>query len=140
LRALDWRTPTLKRWAIIEHPFGTTVKFLALASLPAATSEMINAIGTSQGITRIRGCCGQECPRSGQMRLAVFRKFSGAVGLAVLGVFCVLLTTASSASQPWHQENGFRWAELKVPAGGKTGFKLLTAQETGINFTNTLDL
>jgi hypothetical protein len=40
----------------------------------------------------------------------------------------------------WHQENGFRWAELKVPKEGKTGFKLLSPEETGINFTNTLDL
>ena len=40
----------------------------------------------------------------------------------------------------WHQENGFRWTELSVPKDGKTGFKLLPPQETGINFTNTLDL
>src|SRR5712664_1464242 len=40
----------------------------------------------------------------------------------------------------WHQENGFRWAELNVPNGGKTGFRLLRPEETGINFTNILDL
>src|SRR2546426_5772153 len=51
------------------------------------------------------------------------------------------LRVATCAATPqWHQENGFRWAELNVPKEGKTGFKLLPPQETGINFTNTLDL
>jgi len=51
------------------------------------------------------------------------------------------LRVASRAAPPqWHQENGFRWTELSVPKDGKTGFKLLPPQETGINFTNTLDL
>ncbi len=56
--------------------------------------------------------------------------------------WCLALATSvvdgSGASQ-WHEEKGFRWAELKVPTGGKTGFRLLSPQETGINFTNTLD-
>ena len=51
------------------------------------------------------------------------------------------LSVGSWAATPeWHQENGFRWAELDVPKGGKTGFKLLSPEETGINFTNTLEL
>src|SRR5262249_7336222 len=45
-----------------------------------------------------------------------------------------------SAAPQWHQENGFRWADLNVPKGGKTGFTLLPPTETGVNFTNTLDL
>ena len=45
-----------------------------------------------------------------------------------------------AATPEWHQENGFRWAELNVPKQGKTGFKLLPPQDTGIHFTNTLDL
>src|SRR5262245_46422177 len=53
----------------------------------------------------------------------------------------ILITGVAFASDPeWHQENGFRWAELKVPAGGRTGFKLLPPEDTGIRFTNTLDL
>lgn len=39
----------------------------------------------------------------------------------------------------WHAEKGFRWAELEVPAGGKTGFTLLPPEQTGIFFTNELD-
>jgi enediyne biosynthesis protein E4 len=52
-------------------------------------------------------------------------------GLGV--VTCVL-------GSEWHQEKGFRWAELPLPKEGKTGFKLLSPKETGINFTNTLEL
>src|SRR5206468_638792 len=47
---------------------------------------------------------------------------------------------AQEASEQWHQGKGYSWASLNVPAGGKTGFKLLPPEETGINFTNTLDL
>jgi hypothetical protein len=43
------------------------------------------------------------------------------------------------AEQQWHEESGFRWADLDVPVGDKTGFHLLSPKETGINFTNTLD-
>src|SRR3974390_773255 len=55
----------------------------------------------------------------------------------LLLVTCICLPAA--AEPDWHQETGFRWAELPVPRGGQTGFKLLTPEETGINFTNTLD-
>src|SRR5258708_29232221 len=53
---------------------------------------------------------------------------------------CCFAALVCPAAQDWHQESGYRWAELKVPAGGKTGFKLLTPDQTGIAFTNTLDL
>src|SRR5262245_43507465 len=49
------------------------------------------------------------------------------------------LSFAAAAPQ-WHQENGFRWADLNVPKEGKTGFTLLPPTDTGVNFTNTLDL
>jgi hypothetical protein len=61
-------------------------------------------------------------------------------------LICLVILTAglqagiAAETQQWHQENGFRWAELSVPSGGKTGFRLLRPEETGINFTNTLDL
>src|SRR6266508_1868833 len=39
----------------------------------------------------------------------------------------------------WHVEKRFKWAELNVPRGGKTGFTLLTPDQTGIAFTNALE-
>src|SRR5882724_7183499 len=61
--------------------------------------------------------------------------------LMLLAILVGDLEAGISASAPqWHQENGFRWAELNVPKGGKTGFRLLRPEETGINFTNILDL
>jgi hypothetical protein len=39
----------------------------------------------------------------------------------------------------WHAEKGYRWSDLKVPAGGKTGFTLLGPEVTGVAFTNLLD-
>src|SRR5436309_3745827 len=58
------------------------------------------------------------------------------------GLVAAALATLANAEGPqqWHQEKGFAWAPLNVPADGKTGFKLLAPEETGINFTNTLDL
>ena len=51
----------------------------------------------------------------------------------------VLVITGAAAPQ-WHEERGFRWSELKVPTGGSTRFQLQTPPQTGILFTNTLDL
>src|SRR5215472_9014246 len=59
--------------------------------------------------------------------------------LAVAWLSAILIGSGISAQQ-WHQEDGFRWAELKVPPGGKTGFRRLPPEETGIYFTNTLDV
>src|SRR5215467_6423760 len=43
------------------------------------------------------------------------------------------------AQEPvWHADHGFRWATLDVPPGGRTGFTLLTPEQTGIDFTNVL--
>lgn len=39
----------------------------------------------------------------------------------------------------WRVENGFKWAELAVAPGGKSGFTPLTPELTGILFTNRLD-
>lgn len=62
----------------------------------------------------------------------------------VLLTLCLVLAGTSgtlngAAQLSWHQDSGFRWAELPVPPTGKTGFKLLSPDETGITFTNTLD-
>src|ERR1700751_2522296 len=59
--------------------------------------------------------------------------------------FCLLLVGALwpfsvlGGDRLWHQEHGFRWAELDVPASGKTGFTLLSSDQTGIAFTNSID-
>ncbi|HVY69596.1 MAG TPA: VCBS repeat-containing protein [Verrucomicrobiae bacterium] len=38
----------------------------------------------------------------------------------------------------WHQENGYRWSPLAIPAQGHSGFAALPPAETGVNFTNFL--
>ena len=63
-----------------------------------------------------------------------------ALGMLSLVLLGGLEMANGAAVSQWHQETGFRWAELNVPTGGKTGFHLLPPEESGINFTNTLDL
>ncbi len=43
-------------------------------------------------------------------------------------------------SVSWLQHQGYRAAKLEVPAGGKTGFTLLQADQTGIRWTNQLSM
>ncbi|MFQ5704696.1 MAG: VCBS repeat-containing protein [Gemmatimonadales bacterium] len=47
---------------------------------------------------------------------------------------------ACSSSRPlvWHQEDGFRWADLRVPRRGKDGFLRLSPSTTNITFSNTV--
>ena len=59
------------------------------------------------------------------------RRFRAAVAL-------LLLTVTSSLAQPWQQGPGHRFQPLVVPPNGKPGFTLLSPQETGIWFTNSL--
>jgi len=65
------------------------------------------------------------------------KRACGLLGFILWSVFTIAVC---SAEPEWQQEVGFRWAELNVPAGGRTGFRLLFPDETGVNFTNTLDL
>ena len=57
-------------------------------------------------------------------------------GLLILGVG---ISQLLGGERRLHEAGGFRWAELEVPRSGKTGFTLLSPEQTGINFTNTLD-
>ena len=63
----------------------------------------------------------------------------------VLTISCLVLLLAMGVSsvagkeRVWHSEPGFRWADLEVPAPGKTGFTLMPPESTGITSTNVLD-
>lgn len=50
----------------------------------------------------------------------------------------VVLGAAAGQAPKWHEEPGYHWVELEIPAPGKTGFTLLSADQTGILFTNQL--
>ncbi|MFO1496980.1 MAG: VCBS repeat-containing protein [Verrucomicrobiota bacterium] len=60
---------------------------------------------------------------------------------AIRHLACVigLMTVASTESQDlvWHAEPGYRWAQLAVQPGGRTGFTLLSPAQSGIAFTNS---
>lgn len=48
-------------------------------------------------------------------------------------------TPASDSFEPkWHDEQGYRWAQLEVAQGGKTDFSQLDSEDTGIAFANQL--
>src|SRR5439155_21333846 len=55
---------------------------------------------------------------------------------------CALLLLAGqiveAADAGWQTAPGCRWRELPVATTGKTGFTLLSPEQTGINFTNIL--
>jgi hypothetical protein len=64
------------------------------------------------------------------------RLFLFFAGIVLAGAFGPL---PCAAEIRWHQEKGFKWADLQVPTSGKTGFTLVPPAQTGINFTNPLD-
>ncbi|TMP96052.1 MAG: VCBS repeat-containing protein [Verrucomicrobia bacterium] len=47
--------------------------------------------------------------------------------------------TIEAADPDWHSAPGCRWRQLPVAATGKTGFTLLSPEQTGITFTNILE-
>ncbi|HAV62897.1 MAG TPA: hypothetical protein DCY13_11095 [Verrucomicrobiales bacterium] len=61
---------------------------------------------------------------------------------ALFAVTLPLLTVAESqaADHAWQTAAGHRLAPLKVSADGRTGFTLLSTSETGVTFTNELQL
>lgn len=38
----------------------------------------------------------------------------------------------------WHEADGYKWADLNIPASTRSGFKQLAKAETGITFSNSL--
>ncbi|HIL69829.1 MAG TPA: hypothetical protein EYG38_08270 [Verrucomicrobia bacterium] len=60
---------------------------------------------------------------------------------AIPGFLMLLQPTVHTAANPhhdWNNEAGYRWAELKIPSNGSTGFTLLSADQTGVLFENML--
>jgi hypothetical protein len=54
-------------------------------------------------------------------------------------VFALLATACRGpADASWHDEHGYRWRDLNVPARGKPGFTLLDPSRTGITFVNAV--
>ncbi len=68
----------------------------------------------------------------------------GARGLRLATAALILLSAAcdqdAAPAQPttWHAESGYRWRELVLPEGGRTGFQRLGDSRTGITFANIL--
>jgi hypothetical protein len=59
----------------------------------------------------------------------------------LLAVFPLLFALATQAAPlTWQPVPAGRMASLAVPATGKTGFSAMPAHETGLHFTNTLDV
>src|SRR6266496_2326458 len=57
-----------------------------------------------------------------------------------VSLFCWLASCSGFAGDGlnWQTGAGYRWSDLPVPKDGRAGFKLLSASETGIRFTNLL--
>ncbi|MEP6733383.1 MAG: hypothetical protein ABJE10_22255, partial [bacterium] len=55
----------------------------------------------------------------------------------VVGVLVATTACTDKAPPPWHQESGYRWRELVVPADD-AGFTHMEGSASGINFTNTV--
>jgi enediyne biosynthesis protein E4 len=64
--------------------------------------------------------------------------FRAALWNFVAGFFFVWVGVSIGTSAEWQTGPGYRSTTLSVPNGGKPGFKLLTAAETGITFSNTV--
>lgn len=55
-----------------------------------------------------------------------------------LALVAALSCESSKPTPAWHQETGYRWRELDVPAEGTSGFTKMDAGKTGIRFQNTV--
>jgi hypothetical protein len=51
----------------------------------------------------------------------------------------LFVTRTAQAAYEWHAGEGYRWAELPPVPKHQAGFTLLSADQTGISFTNRLD-
>src|SRR5688572_5194079 len=44
----------------------------------------------------------------------------------------------SAAAEKWQEANGYRWASLEVREGGRAGFTLVAAEQSGVLWTNSI--
>src|SRR5439155_11821710 len=58
--------------------------------------------------------------------------------LTIAGAVVATGWTAPAVESSWHTVPGGRWVELRLPATGKTGFTLLSPEQTGVTFSNTV--
>jgi hypothetical protein len=59
--------------------------------------------------------------------------------LILVGFLTVPVAYAcGNRSLEWHEDSGYRWAELHVPRSGQVGFTQLPASKTGVAFTNSI--
>jgi enediyne biosynthesis protein E4 len=64
------------------------------------------------------------------------RLFFSSVFILISGLVGVF---PCAAQLQWHEEKGFKWAELQPRGNGSPGFTLLAPERTGIIFSNALD-
>ncbi|TMQ01402.1 MAG: CRTAC1 family protein [Verrucomicrobia bacterium] len=57
----------------------------------------------------------------------------------VIGAWIVWTLAVAAGQLAWHEAQHAKWAELKLPKEGRTGFTHLAPEQTGIQFTNLLD-
>ena len=57
----------------------------------------------------------------------------------VIGAWVVWTLAVAAGQLAWHEAQHAKWAELKLPKEGRTGFTHLAPEQTGIQFTNLLD-
>jgi hypothetical protein len=69
----------------------------------------------------------------------MFLRYRLLITLSLLSLGWLAPRPVHGALRIWHEERGYRWAELTVPSDGKAGFTLLPPSQTGIFFTNELD-
>jgi hypothetical protein len=61
------------------------------------------------------------------------------VKLYIYTLFSIFfITSCTEDNRTWHQENGYRWAQLPEAAGDSTGFLKKESISTGIEFQNKL--
>ncbi len=59
-------------------------------------------------------------------------------GIAVLMLLFLFGCSEDSFEAEWHQEDGYRWAELPVSDSGPVGFEMIPSSRTGITINNFL--